>query len=153
MIKRYGGLGEIAFDPSTVNANQALKSIMRIFFLVFFFFATLPFGTYLTYISSLDGAPRSYETSWARQIQIYGYSMASFIPFSFLLVILSPFYRAKWFFYLVTVGIVSFYQYKESIETCKRYLTYSKYVKLAVAIFIANLLFGLLVKGMVSAKS
>ena len=152
VIKRYGGLGEIAFDPSTANANKALKSIVSIFFLVFTFFAVVPFGTYLTYISSLEGAPRSYETSWARQIQIYAYSMANFIPFSMFLVVLSPFYRAKWFLYLATVAMVSYYQYKEGIETCKKYLTYPKFVKLAAAVVISNLFFGLLVKGMVSAS-
>lgn len=79
--------------------------------------------------------------------------MASFIPFSMLLVILSPFYRAKWILLFATVGMVTFYQYKEGIETCKKYLIYSKFVKLAVALVIANLLFGLLVKGIVSTSS
>lgn len=64
VIERYGGVGSMVFDPSTANANQALKSIMRVFFLVFFFFAFVPFATYLVFISSLNGAPRSYETSW-----------------------------------------------------------------------------------------
>ena len=115
VIERYGGVGTLVFDPSTATANQSLKSIMRVFFIAIMFFAGVPFAVYLIFISSLDGAPRSYETSWMRQIQIYGYSMAPFIPCGMLYVIFSPFNRVKWVLTLATVAMVSFYQYKEQI--------------------------------------
>ena len=66
VIERYGGVGTLVFDPSTVTANQSLKNIMRVFFIALMFFVGVPFAAYLTFISSLDGAPRSYETSWKR---------------------------------------------------------------------------------------
>ena len=109
----------MVFDPSTTNANVALKSIMRVFFMVSSFFFFIPFGTYLLFMSSLEGKPRTYETSWKRLIQVYAYSMAVFIPCAILLVVLMPWYRAKWLLVLVSVAMASFYQYKESIETCK----------------------------------
>ncbi len=113
LITRYGGVGTYVFDPSTTNANIALKSILKVFFIVFFFFAAVPFAVYLTFISSLNGAPRSYETSWARIIQIYSYSMACFIPGSALMVIFAPFARAKWVLTIALAGMACFYQYKE----------------------------------------
>lgn len=135
----------MVFDPSTANANVALKNIMRTFFFVLFFFATVPFCTYLLFISSLEGRPRTYETSWKRLTQIYGYSMAIYVPAMVLIVPVAPYWRAKWLWLLVTVGMVTFYQYKEAIETCKRFLTYSKFVKLTVVICLINILFGFFV--------
>ena len=55
VIKRYGGVGTMVFDPSTSNANASLKAICRVFFMVLFFFAAVPFATYLTFMSSLQG--------------------------------------------------------------------------------------------------
>ena len=149
MIKRYGGVGQLVFDPTTINANAALKNIIKVFGIVLFFWVAVPFGVYLVFMSSLNGAPRSYETSWRRQIQVYGYSIAAFIPATVLFVVLSPFYRAKWILTLATVGMTTYYQYKEQIETCKKYLTYSKFVKLAIGLILMNFLLGILVKTIV----
>ena len=149
MIARYGGVGQLVFDPTTINANAALKNIIKVFGIVFSFWLVVPFAVYLVFMSSLNGAPRSYETSWRRQIQIYGYSLAPFITCTILFVILSPFYRAKWILTLVTVGMTTYYQYKEQIETCKKYLTYSKFVKLAIGLIIMNFMLGILIKGIV----
>lgn len=66
VVQRYGGVGSMVFDPSTANANVALKNIVRTFLFVLSFFAAVPFGTYLLFISSLEGKPRTYETSWKR---------------------------------------------------------------------------------------
>ena len=137
------------FDPTTINANAALKNIIKVFGIVLFFWLTVPFAVYLVFMSSLNGAPRSYETSWRRQIQVYGYSIAAFIPCTLLFVVLSPFYRAKWILTLATVGMTTYYQYKEQIETCKKYLTYSKFIKLAIGLIIMNFMLGILVKGIV----
>ena len=109
VVKRYGVVGSTVFDPSSVNANIALKSIMRVFFLIFGFFFVVPFAVYLTFMSSLQGAPRSYETSWKRLIQIYAYSLACFIPGSALLVILAPFNRARWVATIALTGMACFY--------------------------------------------
>ena len=139
------------FDTQQANANSALRSIMKVFFLVLTFFFVVPFATYLVFMSSLQGAPRSYETSWKRQIQVYAYSLACFIPGSALLVILSPFARARWVLTLGLTSMVCFYQYKEQIETCKRYLTKSLFMKLAAGLFFANFMFALLVKSFTSS--
>ena len=139
----------MVFDPTTINANAALKNIIKVFGIVLFFWVVVPFGVYLVFMSSLNGAPRSYETSWRRQIQIYGYSIACFIPSTVLFVILSPFYRAKWILTLATVGMTTYYQYKEQIETCKKYLTYSKFIKLAIGLIFMNFMLGILVKTIV----
>lgn len=109
VIERYGGIGTTVFDPSTVNANEALKGILRVFMLIFFFFSMVPFLTYLVFMSSLDGKPRSYEISWKRIIQIYGYSMACFIPGILLYIILAPFDRAKWVLTFGLTSIVCYY--------------------------------------------
>ena len=140
------------FDPSTANANVALKSIIRVFFLVFAFFFFVPFACYMLFMSSMQGQQRSYETSWKRLIQIYSYSLACFIPGSILFVILAPFGRAKWFLTFSLTAMVCFYQYKEQIETCKRYLTYSKFIKMAIGLTIVNLFFALLVKSIISVS-
>lgn len=153
LVARYGGVGTYVFDPSTTNANIALKSIVKVFFVVFTFFAAVPFAVYLTFISSLNGAPRSYETSWARLIQIYGYSLAVFIPGSALLVLLAPFARAKWVLTFALTGMACFYQYKEQIETCKRFLTYSLYRKMYISLVIVNFIFALVVKMFTSSST
>ena len=54
------------FDPTTINANAALKNIIKVFGIVFSFWLVVPFAVYLVFMSSLNGAPRSYETSWRR---------------------------------------------------------------------------------------
>ena len=85
-------------------------------------------------------------------IQIYSYSLACFIPGSILFVILAPFGRAKWFLTFSLTAMVCYYQYKEQIETCKRYLTYSKFIKMAIGLTIVNLFFALLVKSIISVS-
>ena len=152
MIERFGGVGSYIFDPSKANANEALESIMFVFFLIFAFFLLVPFFTYLTFMSSLEGAPRTYETSWKRLIQIYAYSYACFIPGAVLHVVLAPFVRARWLLTLSLAGMASFFQYKESIDSCKQYLTYNKFVRLAAGLCFANLMFSLLVKYLVSSE-
>ena len=102
-LKRFG------LDQDTENANSSLKSIMKTFFLVFSFFAMVPFCAYLLFMSSLQGQPRNYETSWKRLIQIYAYSMAAFIPGIAVLVLVVPFWRAKWLCMLLTVAMATFY--------------------------------------------
>ena len=77
--------------------------------------------------------------------------MAPFIPCGMLYVVLSPWSRAKWVVTLATVAMVSFYQYKEQIETCKRYLTYAKFVKLSAGVVLTNLLFALLMKTIITS--
>ena len=146
VIERYGVIGSVAFDPSAVNANFAVKSILKVFCIVFAFFFAVPFVTYLVFMSNLQGAPRSYETSWKRLIQIYGYSLACFVPGSALLVLLAPFARAKWILTLCLTGMTCFYQYKEQIETCKKYLTKEMFLKLAAGLVLANFVFALVVK-------
>jgi len=113
VVKRYGVVGNSMFDPNQINANLALRSIVKVFFLVLTFFFVVPFATYLLFMSALNGAPRSYETSWKRLIQIYGYSLACFVPGSALLVILAPFNRARWVATLALTGFTCFFQYKE----------------------------------------
>lgn len=67
-------------------------------------------------------------------------------------VVLAPFTRARWLLTLSLAAMASFYQYKESIGSCKQYLTYSKFVKLAAGLCFANLMFSLLVKSLVSSE-
>jgi hypothetical protein len=153
LITRYGGVGTSVFDPSTTNANLALRSILKVSLIVFFFFFAVPFSVYLTFISSLNGALRSYETSWVRIIQIYSYSMACFIPGSALMVILAPFSRAKWVLTFALAGLACYYQYKEQIETCKRILTYNLYRKMYIGLIFTNLLFAFCVKQFTSSVS
>ena len=117
------------------------------------FFFVVPFATYLVFMSALTGQPRSYETSWTRQIQIYAYSVACFIPGSLLLVVLAPFSRARWVATLGLASMVCFYQYKEQIETCKRYLTKAQAMKLGAGLALANLVFALIVKSFTSSSA
>ena len=77
--------------------------------------------------------------------------MTPFIPCGVLYVLFSPFNRAKWVVTIATVAMVSFYQYKEQIQTCKRYLTYAKYVKLAAGIVLTNFMFALLMKTIITS--
>jgi len=77
--------------------------------------------------------------------------MTAFIPCGFLYVLFSPYNRAKWVLTLATVAMVSFYQYKEQIQTCKRYLTYAKYLKLAAGVVLTNFLYALLMKTIISS--
>jgi len=153
VVKRYGVVSNaMLFDPSQANANMALRSILKVFLLVLTFFFVVPFATYLVFISSLNGAPRSYETSWTRLIQIYAYSMACFIPGCALLVLLAPFGRARWVFTILLASMTTFYQYKEQIETCKRYLTKQMFMKLAAGLCFSNLLFAIVVKSFTSGS-
>lgn len=77
--------------------------------------------------------------------------MAVYIPAIVVLIGILPFWRAKWLWLFCVVALSSFYQYKESIDTCKRYLTYSKYLKLAVVICIINVLFSLFIFSVITA--
>lgn len=54
IVSRYGGKGgnSMIFDPTSANANAALTRIVRVTFIVAFFFLAVPLGTHLTFLSA-----------------------------------------------------------------------------------------------------
>ena len=67
-----------------------------------------------------------------------------------VLITVLPYARARWVCILSLIGMATFYQYKESIQTAKRYLTYSKFVKVAAIIVLTNIAFGLFILALVN---
>ena len=116
---------------------------MTLSFLMVLFFSLVPLGTYFTFRSS---GKTSEDISYSRLIQVYGYSMAPFIPIMAVYTLMSPFNRVQWMLLFCAGALTSFYQYKEMIETSKRFLTYTIYQRLVLAILISTFLFILLVK-------
>ena len=144
IVQRFGGSNSLGvFDASKSNANAALSKIMTLSFLMVLFFSLVPLGAYFTFRSS---GKTSEDISYSRLIQVYGYSMAPFIPIVALYTLMSPFNRVQWMLLFCAGALTSFYQYKEMIETSKRFLTYSIYQRLVLAILISTFLFILLVK-------
>ena len=72
--------------------------------------------------------------------------MAAFIPIVAIYSLMSPFNRVQWVLLLGGAALSSFYQYKEMIETAKRFLTFSTYKRLSVGVLLSTLLFVLLLK-------
>ena len=116
---------------------------MTLSFLMVMFFALVPLGSYFTFRSS---GKTSEDISYTRLIQVYGYSMAPFIPIVALYTLMSPFNRVQWTLLFAAGALTSFYQHKEMIETSKRFLTYSIYQRLVAGVLLSTLLFILLVK-------
>ena len=54
IVSRYGGKGgnSMIFDPSSAISNAALSRILRVTFIVAFFFFVVPLGTHLTFLSA-----------------------------------------------------------------------------------------------------
>ena len=138
IVARLGGGKAALFDASAANANAALSKIMTLAFLITLFFTVVPLAAYFTFRSS---GRISDETSYTRLIQVYGYSMAVFIPIVAVYSAMSPFHRVQWVLLLAGAALASFYQYKEMIEESKRFLTYSTFRKLAGGVLFSTLLF------------
>lgn len=104
------------FDPTSVNANESLKKIASLTFLLTCFFTIIPFSVYMLFRSS---GPPSNETSFLRFFMLYAYSMAVFIPAAGLYTLAIEFYRVQWLILLIATGCASYFQFKETIEVSK----------------------------------
>ena len=100
------GVGSLLLDPSAANANAALSKIMSLSFLIALFFTMVPLASYFTFRSS---GKISDEISYTRLFQVYGYSMAVFIPIVVIYTMMSPFNRVQWVLLLAGGALSSFY--------------------------------------------
>lgn len=138
---RFGG--SAAFDVSKINANETLRKIVTLTFVVVSYFLIVPFCIYMVFRSS---APPSSETSFMRFFMLYAYSMAVFIPAAGLYTLLLDFSRAQWLMLVLAFGSASYFLFKETIEVSKRTLTFELYQRTAGAVGLSTLLFCLLLR-------
>jgi hypothetical protein len=140
-ITRFGG-GAI-FDPTNTTANEALRKIVTLTFVVASYFLIVPFSIYMVFRSA---APPSHETSFMRFFMLYAYSMAIFIPVAGLYTVLIDFARAQWLLLLLSFAFATYFLFKETIEVSKRTLTFDAYRRTAAAVALSTALFCLLLR-------
>lgn len=93
MVSRFGSGTLSYFDPTSINANESLKKIITLTFIVVSYFAVVPFAVYMLFRSS---SPPSDEISFLRIFMLYAYSMAVFIPGAAIYTAAIGFSRVRW---------------------------------------------------------
>ena len=97
--------------------------------LISMFFIGVPIAQYMTLRSQNTGV---LPLSYLNLVQIYAYSMFSFIPSAFLYCIFIQFERVKWLLLLCSVGVSCYYTYKETFLIAQKYLTLAVFKRLAI---------------------
>ena len=132
-----------AFDFTKINANEALRKIVTLTFVVASYFLIVPFCIYMVFRSA---APPSHETSFMRFFMLYAYSMSVFIPAAGMYTLFLDFVRAQWLMLMIAFASASYFMFKETIEVSKRTLTYESYRRTAWFVVLSTALFCLLLK-------
>ena len=143
IVNRFGASSIVRFDPTNLNANESLKKIASITFIIAAFFSLVPFGVYMLFRSS---GPISNETSFIRFFMLYAYSMAVFIPAAGLYTLALEYYRVQWVILLGATACTSYFQFKETIDVSKNYLTFENYKRLSASLVATTIVFSLLLK-------
>ena len=98
-------------------ANQSVSRLFKIAFLIVLMFLLNPFIAYLIFKNR--GA---LEVTYTHLLQIYGYSLAVFVPLGFLHCFIYPLSRLR-LLLTVAAGCISlYYVYKETREFVVKYL-------------------------------
>lgn len=116
---------------------------MTMSFLIALFFVGVPFAMYMTLRSQNTGAM---PITYSHLVQIYAYSLFCFIPTGFLYTIFWPYSRFRFFLLSGAVTCSCYYQYKETLEVGRKYLTYNVFKRLAAGTITSTVLFALLIK-------
>jgi Yip1 domain len=98
-------------------ANQSVARLFKVTFLIILMFLVNPFIAYLVFKNR--GA---IEVTFTHLLQIYGYSLAIFVPLGFIHCIFYPLLRLR---FLLTIGagcISLYYVFKETREYVVKYL-------------------------------
>ena len=120
-----------------------MSKIITVTFIVISFFTIVPFSVYMVFRSN---APPSPEISMMRFFMLYAYSMAVFIPAAGLYTLFLEFWRVRLCILLAACAMATFYQFKETIDVGKKYLTFESYKKLSGCVVASTALFTLLLR-------
>jgi hypothetical protein len=98
-------------------ATQSMSKLFKIAFLVVLMFLLNPFIAYLIFKNR--GA---IEVTYIHLLQIYGYSLAVFVPLGFVHCLIYPLSRLRLLLTIAAAGISMYYVYKETREFVVKYL-------------------------------
>ena len=118
------------------TADQSLKRIMKISFLLGLFYFGLPFVTFLMFKGR-----QSLEVSYVQQLSQTSYSYVVLIPASLLIFAFQPFYRFKYLVLLSVWVFQLFYLYKEMYELRRKYFDFKANKQMAWFLFGQSFLF------------
>ncbi len=79
-------------------------------------------------------------------MQIYAYSMVTFILCALMDCAFMEFYRVKIALLAASVGVSVYYTYKETLKEAKKYLTLPTYKRLSAFHLVQAILFALLMR-------
>lgn len=99
------------------QANYSLQKVFKTTFFLLLMFIVNPFIAYLVFKNK--GA---IEVTYASLLQIYGYSLAIFIPLSLINCLLMPLNRLRVFLLISAGAISTYYIYKETKEFLTKYI-------------------------------
>jgi len=98
-------------------ANQSVSKLFKITFIVIFMFLLNPFIAYLVFKNK--GAM---EVTFIHLFQIYGYSLAVFVPLGFVHCVFYPLSRLRLILTVAASCISLYYIFKETREYVVKYL-------------------------------
>lgn len=103
-------------------ANKSLQKMFKTLFILGLMFIVNPFVAYLIFKNK--GA---IDVTFTNLLQIYGYSLAIFVPVSIISCVLISLSRLRLFLILVSGAISLYYMYKETYEYVKKYIDADSY--------------------------
>jgi len=106
LVSRLGSGTLGYFDPTSINANESLKKIVTLTFIVTSFFTIVPFAVYMLLRSA--GPPQD-DNSFLRIFMLYAYSMAVFIPGSALYTAAIGYSRVRWVVLIGSLLLASYF--------------------------------------------
>lgn len=98
-------------------ANQSVARLFKVTFLIILMFLVNPFIAYLVFKNR--GAM---EVTFTHLLQIYGYSLAIFVPLGFLHCMIYPLARLRLILTIAASCVSVYYIYKETREYVIKYL-------------------------------
>lgn len=113
--------------------------MFKTLFLLGIMFILNPFVAYLIFKNK--GA---IDVTFTHLLQIYGYSLAIFVPVSIISCVIISFSRLRLFIIIVSGAISLYYVYKETYEYVKKYIDADSYKYLSGYTLAATGLFQLL---------
>ncbi len=122
-------------------ANTSVQKMFKTVFIMFFFFIVNPFIAYLVFKNR--GA---IEVTFVHLLQIYGYSLAIFVPVAILNCFFISFNRLRVFLIIVSGAISLYYIYKETKEYLTKYLDEKTLTQLGGYMVCSTTLFLLLLR-------